>query len=224
MSKRLELTGQKFGRLTVVEFAYSNRDSRSYWKCKCDCGIKKNIRGKDLKNNKIISCGCYKRENTSKIMSRHKLCGTPFYHVWRAMKSRCEYSKNISYYNYGKRGIKVCDRWKEFKNFYDDMFLSYLEHKKVNNYTSLERKNNNGNYELSNCIWADRKIQNNNSSQNHLITYNGKTLNLSQWAEKIGISNIVLTSRLNKHKWSIERALTTPKCLKGFQKGHPSFK
>ena len=129
-------------------------------------------------------------------MKNTKICG-----VWRDMRSRCNRQKDSEYHNYGGRGIIVCERWKNFINFYADMGDPPKG-------LTLDRIDNDGNYEPSNCRWATRKAQNNNSRQNVIIEYQGQKHTISQWANKINISYRALYLRLRTHKWSIKRALT----------------
>lgn len=120
------------------------------------------------------------------------------------MKKRCSYKKSKHYKNYGGRGIRVCKRWlNSFENFYADMGS------RPSSKYSIDRINNDGDYKPSNCRWATRKEQCNNTRQNHIITYNGVTLTMTQWARKIGLTRNVLKRRLALN-WSVERSLNTP--------------
>lgn len=130
---------------------------------------------------------------------KHKMVGTRIYKSWSMMKNRCSNKNNPYYKNYGGRGIKVCDEWLNFINFYADMG----ERPKGK---SLDRIDNNKGYCKSNCKWATREEQMNNMRRNHLITYNGRTQNVSQWAKEFNIKNSVVFGRL-KIGWSIEKAL-----------------
>lgn len=128
----------------------------------------------------------------------------PEYEIWQAMKKRCSYKKSKHYKNYGGRGIRVCKRWlNSFENFYADMGS------RPSSKYSIDRINNDGDYKPSNCRWATRKEQCNNTRQNHIITYNGVTLTMTQWARKIGLTRNVLKRRLALN-WSVERSLNTP--------------
>ena len=133
----------------------------------------------------------------------HGMRKSKVYNVWCLMKQRCLNPNNKSYPNYGGRGIQVCDRWLEFANFYEDMG-------KPSDGMTLERIDNNGNYDPTNCKWATRKEQSNNQQHTRLIEFNGETYSVSEWARKLGLSQATLNSRLNRYGWSISRALTTP--------------
>ena len=153
-----DLIGKKIGRLTVVERIpvtthYGQKMIK--WKCICECGNVITPCTSSLLRKKYptISCGCYRRENTTKRNLKHGYSGTSEYNIWCSMKERCYTPKSIDFPNYGGRGIIVCDRWKHcFENFINDMGM-----KKEG--MSLDRINNNGNYEPSNCRWATASQQ-----------------------------------------------------------------
>ena len=152
-----DIVGKKFNILTVIKYAGSNKRQSSLWLCRCDCGNEKIVEGSSLKNNHTKSCGCLKLGG--KII--HNLHGTRFYGIWCAMKSRCSNPDNQKYKIYGGRGITVCESWKKFEHFRDDMHENYLKH--VEQFgekdTSIERKDVNGNYCIENCVWATNKEQ-----------------------------------------------------------------
>jgi hypothetical protein len=129
---------------------------------------------------------------------------TPEYIVWAGMKARCCYARHKAYADYGGRGIKVCDRWlNSFENFFQDMG------ERPSTKYSIERLDNDGDYSPTNCHWALKAAQSINRSDNRLLTYEGKTLTVSQWADELGISHGVLRQRLSRG-WSIERTLSQP--------------
>ncbi len=128
---------------------------------------------------------------------------TPTYHSWTAMKSRCFCLNAFGYERYGGRGITVCEKWMRFEGFLDDMGERPEG-------TSLDRIDNNGNYEPDNCRWATAKQQQRNTQKNVRLTFNGKTRCLKEWAEIVGINHHTIRSRIRKSGWSTEKALTTP--------------
>jgi len=142
----------------------------------------------------------------------HRMSKTRIYHIWQSMKIRCNCSTFPHYKDYGGRGIKVCDKWNNnFENFQNDMLTSYKEHfKEFGKNTFIERINNNGNYCLENCKWATRKEQANNRRSNRIITYKGQTMNLTQWAKKLNMPFTLLLQRLNRYNWSVEKTFITP--------------
>lgn len=203
MSKIKDLTGEKFGRLKVIKYNGSNKNGRALWLCQCDCGNTKTIIASSLLNGLTISCGCYNKEHSKEIHSKHKQSYSKLYKVWNAMKTRC-YNRNFMYYcNYGGRGIKICDEWKDFINFYNWAIQNgYKEG------LTIDRINNDDDYKPNNCRWITRKQQNNNMRKNILIEYNGKKQTISEWANEYNLSRVALYYRL-KRKWDIEKALTT---------------
>lgn len=134
---------------------------------------------------------------------KHGMFGTRTYIAWTSMMGRCFNPNNASFKHYGGRGITVCERWKSFENFLLDMGVKPADH------LSLERTDNNGNYEPGNCIWADIITQHNNTRRSVMKTYNGQTLTIAQWARKYGLRVDTLWRRL-KAGWNIEKALTKP--------------
>lgn len=157
--KALDLTGQKFGRLVVIERSGS-KNNKALWKCQCECGGIAIAISHDLISGHTKSCGCYQREATSKASKTHGMRHTPVYSAWLGMKDRCFNPSNKRFKDWGGRGITVCEAWKNsFEAFYD--YVSKLPHYGKSGY-SLDRINNNGNYEPENVRWATIIEQNNN--------------------------------------------------------------
>ena len=191
MGKLIDLTGQKFGRLTVIE-RDTSRTGRAYWICQCDCGTVKSIMAKLLCNGHTQSCGCYRKEN----MSSHRLSRTKIYRTWGDMCSRCHNPNDTGYKHYGGRGIAVCDEWRnDFQPFYD--YVSKLEHFGEEGYT-LDRINNNGNYEPGNVRWATAKEQSRNKTNNRLVGSHGQDIVLADLAEMTGLTSQLLRDRLER--------------------------
>lgn len=193
--------GQRYGRLLVTERApnKSETDTNARWKCLCDCGRETVQYGQDLKKGKVISCGCWNEEKRFK----HGLADTPVHRVWIGMRSRCNNPKTREYANYGGRGIKVCERWDSFENFVADMGI------RPEGY-SIDRINNDGNYEPSNCRWATTTQQLNNRRVNRVLELNGERKTIGEWSAKLGIGWHTIRSRVDRYGWTIEKALTTP--------------
>jgi hypothetical protein len=202
MNKTVE-SGMKFGRLTVLGFSHKYRRA-SYFNVQCECGTVKTVRKDSLYTGRAVSCGCYHKEAVSEATKTHGLRNTPEYEAWAHMLRRCYTPTTNGFEHYGGRGISVCDRWHHsFENFLSDMgFRPSRRH-------SLDRENNDGNYEPSNCRWATAEQQANNKRSNIYITLNGETLTETQWRKKLGFERGVISYRI-KSGWSPEEALTTP--------------
>jgi len=190
------LIGQTFGRLTVTSFS-SVKHGERHWECLCTCGKTHIARGSHLKSGGVTSCGCYRTEQIIKAKTTHgartRLNKQPNeYYIWQGIKQRCHNPKNTMYKYYGQRGIAVCDRWfNSYENFISDMGpRPSLEY-------SIDRINNDGNYEPSNCRWATPLIQGNNKN---LKTYTVLNMNLTitAWAKVLNISTNAIYKRIKK--------------------------
>lgn len=205
MGKIENLSGKKYGLLSVIERAANDAWANTQWLCKCECGKTTIVRADSLKNGKTKSCGCILSKTTKKRFTIHGMYASRIYNCWKAMKHRCYLKSNAKYALYGARGIIVCEEWKNnFKAFYDWAI--------TNGYSdnlTLDRIDSNGNYEPSNCRWATSIEQNNNTKRNHFVTYNNQTRTIAEWARLLNMNYSTLMARLCKG-WSIEKAITTP--------------
>lgn len=202
MGKLRDLTGQRFGRLLVLERHGSTRTKQATWLCQCDCGATSVAISLNLGNGNTQSCGCLKRDVAKKQFTTHGMSKTRIHSVWATMIQRCVNPKDKGYFRYGGRGISVCDEWLDFAAFYRDMGECPPGF-------SLERKKNNLGYSKENCVWATWREQNNNRRNSRLFFVNGRKINLTQISEQYGISRSGLNRRLG-NGWSIERAISTP--------------
>lgn len=199
MSKFIDLTGQKFERLTVIKWIRKNKQSRYKWLCRCDCGQEVVVLGYNLRNGHTKSCGCLNKEKITK----HGLSGIPMYHVWEQIIQRCTNPNCKEYKNYGGRGITVCERWLKFENFNKDMGKSWKSG------LTIERTKNEEGYYKENCEWVTSKINSRNKRNNRLLTHNGVIQCVTAWSEETGINKSTIFWRL-RAGWSTKRTLTTP--------------
>lgn len=193
------LTGRRFGRLLVVGLA-GRLSLATYWYCLCDCKTFCWTTSNRLKREESLSCGCLRNDITSVIKWKHGLRHTSTYTIWANMLDRTLNSSNSHYPNYGGRGIGVCDRWKDFRNFVADMGLRPKT-------LTLERIDNNGGYGPDNCKWATRSEQAFNRRTSRSFSFAGKTQSLAAWAREYEMGHTTLKARLDAG-WSTERALT----------------
>lgn len=195
--------GDKYGRLSILNEVESKKWKR-YFLCKCDCGNETVVSLDNLRSGHTQSCGCLRSDTTTIIKTKHGLYGSRLYRVWADIKKRCLNSKHHSFKDYGGRGIILCNEWKEYLPFYNwAMANGYQEN------LTIERIENNGNYEPGNCKWIPQSEQGKNTRANKIITYNEQSKPLCTWAKELGIKYDVLQLRLSRG-WSIERAFNTP--------------
>lgn len=209
MGKRIDLAGMRFGKLTVVERAENilvGKQSKTAWWCKCDCGNETVVITQYLKKGDTKSCGCIQREATPN--KRHGFSKTRLYGIWSGIIGRCCNSKNHAYHNYGGRGIRICEEWR-------NDFLAFYKWAYANGYReglTIERKDVNGNYEPSNCIWATMQEQANNTRCNKILTLNGESHTVAEWGRITNLGVQVIRNRL-RDGFTVEETLTLPKMM-----------
>ena len=212
MSKALDLTGIRFGRLVASEYigTYRTTNGKSVrmWKCICDCGNTISASTNNLRIGNTKSCGCLKREVVSQRSFKHGQKGTRLYRIWSSMKKRCYYPKHSNYNNYGGRGITICSEWLGNQGF--ENFASWATENGYTEELTIDRIDNNKPYCPENCRWATVKEQQNHRRNNVKYSYEGKCLSAREWSEVKGIPLRKLLNRLYIQKWSIEKALTEP--------------
>ena len=204
-----DMTGQKIGRLMVIEIAEHGGHGKTLtWKCLCDCGKEVYVTGKLLRRSDgTKSCGCLKRDvstQTGKRNLKHGQSNSKLYNVWSSMKKRCNEKNHKSYYRYGGRGITYCSEWEDFNNF---MGWALKNGYKEN--LTLDRIDNDKGYYPENCRWATPKEQSRNRHTNKFLTYKGNTKTIAEWEEILGTKKGTIASRI-RHGWSIEKAIETP--------------
>jgi len=199
-----DITGLETGRLTVIAPVHQNKHKRFMWLCICDCGSDIVADTCNLSNGHTRSCGCLSREATSISRTTHGLSRSPEYMAYHNAKLRCNDETNNRYEWYGKRGIEFM--FSSFEEFIGDIGLRPTPKH------SLDRMDNNGNYELGNVRWATIPEQVSNKSNTHNLTLNGITKHVAEWSRVTGIKPETIRYRI-KAGWSIEDALTKPvKC------------
>lgn len=187
MTYRLDLTGERFGRLVAVEFSHRHvspgGSPASMWLCRCDCG-KESIHSLGmLRSGQAKSCGCGIRDAVIRRCTTHGQSKAPEYNVWRAMKRRCYTKNDKNFHLYGGRGIKVCDQWKnDFNRFLDDVGPRPSSHH------TLDRIDSSGNYEPSNVRWASRKEQSRNRRCVKRVPFRGMLCSSGEIAEQVGLN------------------------------------
>lgn len=186
--KPLDLTGRRFG--LYIALRKDSQGTHPKWECRCDCGNVRLVFATNLLSGSSTSCGCSK--------DQHGRSKTMLYRAWKGMRERCEQASHPKYPRYGGRGIVVCERWKDFRNFLADMG------ERPEGMT-LGRVDNDGPYSPANCRWETAGQQQNNRSDNRFITWNERTMTLSQWAVTLGLKRELIKDRLDRG-WSVERA------------------
>jgi len=199
MPKLQDLTGRKFGLLTVLR-RVENKCNRSRWECMCDCGSLTVAYSNMLITGRHVSCGCLKAQRIGKLNYKHGQSnaikrgkGTRLYESWKGMKARCYYLKHKDYKSYGGRGIIICEEWR-------GNYLSFYEWAIANGYKeglTIDRKDSDGPYSPDNCRWTTMEVQNNNKSCVRKITANGETHTIAEWAKITGINKRLIAQRVD---------------------------
>lgn len=197
MGKIHDLKCQRFGRLIVKDFVGLNKNRKATWDCLCDCGKKVTVVGTSLINGSTTSCGCYALKSKQERFKKHGLRNHDLYKTWLNIKARCYNPKNNHYKYYGERGIKMCDEWKD--NF--DNFFNWAINNGWKRGLSIERIDNNKQYEPQNCKWIDIGKQSQNRTTNHYVAdKNGNVYTIAEISRKTNINAHTLYSCYNKHK------------------------
>lgn len=201
-----DLVGSRFGSLTVQRSAHSDGKKR-FWHFRCDCGKSCVKAGadvtKEVKRGGTPNCGCLTKRLMSTNRKTHGMSKHPAYWVWRSMSDRCHLPTHQAYRNYGARGIRVCHRWRKFEAFWEDMGSTYRTG------LTLDRINNNGDYNAKNCRWTTRREQGNNKRNNVYVRSRVGSLTVSQAAEFWGINESTLRYRIAKG-WPHDKLMIPP--------------
>lgn len=200
MSKLIDLTGKRFGKLTVICRVENNKHGQPQWRCHCDCGNETIVVGQKLRKGITKSCGCLVYEQKTRLT--HGMTGTVLHNRWLNMKSRCFNPHNKRYERYGGRGITICDEWLDFKNFYNWSVANGFSEE-----LSLDRIDNDKGYCPDNCRWATPRQQANNTARNVKIEYTGKVKTLSQWCRDLGLNYKLVYYRYHEQNMKFEKAI-----------------
>lgn len=193
MTKQIDLTNKRFGKLVAIsDVGYSGGNPHRKWSCVCDCGKFVDVSGANLRSGVTNSCGCLQVQRTSIANKKHgQAAKTKEYNTWASMRSRCNNVNSEDFALYGGRGIKVCDRWNNFENFFLDMGKCPSGH-------SIDRIDVNKDYSPENCRWADTKTQARNKRNNRFIRVHGFVKTLAEWAELSGVNRNNIDKRIRR--------------------------
>ena len=189
MGQFIDLTGQRFGKLTVIH-RVENIGVKTAWLCKCDCGNELVVISNSLRTGNTKSCGC--------LSKTHGGTRTRLYVVWIDMMARCYKQKTDRYDNYGKRGIKVCDEWHDFSKFREWAIKTGYDPNAKRYECTIDRIDINGNYCPENCRWVTMFEQQQNTTRTHYVTVDGERMNMAQASRKYGVGISTIWWRLNQ--------------------------
>lgn len=201
MSIKIDLTGQKYGKLTVLEIAVDEVGKKKKWLCKCDCGNKIIVYGSNLRSGHTKSCIQCGYDLMKALNTKHGHSNTPIYYVWNTMLSRCYRQSSNSFQNYGGRGIKVCAEWHDAKTF-----ISWAIQNKYAPGMEIDRIDVDGDYCPENCRFIPRLENANNKTNNKLIEYNGEKRTIAEWSRYFEVNYKNLSRNLKKG-YSLEEAI-----------------
>ena len=211
----IDLTGQRFGRLTVIERAddHVGPSGRKHvvWRCKCDCGNEVIVRSVNLKSGHTKSCGCLRRGLLGKRRMTHGYSKERLYRIWNGIIQRCYNPKNNAYKNYGMRGIAMCDEWRySYEPFREWSLNNGYDEAAERKYCQIDRIDVDGPYSPENCRWVTSKENANNRRNNVFINYNGEKKTFAQWCSELGLNANTVWSRINNLGWDTAKAIETP--------------
>ena len=202
----IDITGKRFGRYTVLRYVGNDKHGCALWECQCDCGKIKTVVGSSLRQGTVVSCGCYHKDALVKRLTTHDLTHTRLHLIWHDMKQRCLNPNSKAFPYYGKRGITICDEWK-------NDFIAFYQWATANGYAddlTIDRIDTDKGYDPTNCRWVSRKVQQNNRRANIRFEINGEQHTIPEWCEIYNMPPKLIRSRVCEKGWDIVKALTTP--------------
>lgn len=212
MGKVKPLNGIRFGRWTVLYEDGRSKSGSATWLCRCDCGTLRSVEGRSLRKGLSKSCGCvaseHRVEASRKITTKHGGKNERLYAVWNGILERCLNPNDKHYMDYGGRGITVCEEWRDYAKFRDWALANGYNPAAKHGECTIDRIDNNAGYFHDNCRWVDSMTQCNNRRTNHLLTFNGETYTISEWARITGIRKDTIRRRIMLYGWSVDRALS----------------
>ena len=205
MNNFKDLAGEKYGKLTVIEFAGIHETpcgtKRRLWKCICDCGNEKVVQENSLKNGTTVSCGCHRLEMINKHNTKHGGSHDRLYGIWKGMKRRCNSPKDKHYVSYGGRGIKVCKEWSDdYQVFKEWAYQNGYDPSADFQECTIDRIDNDGDYEPSNCRFVDKVTQMNNMSTNRHVEFNGEKMTIAEFSRMLNIDPMRARYYIDKHE------------------------
>lgn len=210
MPRYINLIGQRFGRLTVIDEAGDSKHEKNChvkWLCQCDCGKVVSVKSNSLRNGATLSCGCYHSDRVIETHTKHGMCAHRLYGIYRGMIQRCNNPNAPRYDRYGGRGITVCDEWQGKQGF--TTFCNWALSNGYKEEYTIDRIDNDKGYSPDNCRWADKETQENNKCTNHYVTYCGQKKTLSQWGRINGLKKSTIQGRIYRG-WNEIDAITLP--------------
>lgn len=206
MGNYIDIVGNRYGKLTVIKRVENSKHGDTRFLCCCDCGNKKVVSSKELRNGRVQSCGCLKKNKSVTWRTTHGLTDSRIHHIWSAMKQRCYNENNSAYNRYGGRGITVCDEWKnDFVAFYN-----WATSAGYNDNLTIDRVDPNGNYCPENCRWISQSAQCVNKANTLRLEYKGESHTINEWAKILGMSPVTIRSRYYVRHWPVEEILSRP--------------
>jgi hypothetical protein len=204
MSARIDLAQQRFGRWTALAFR-----APKHWLCRCDCGTEKHVDGSSLRRG--LTQGCIKCHPALGQNRTHGQKHSRLYSVWSGMKARCNNPNEDAYPRYGGRGVSVCREWSD--SF--EVFRDWAQSNGYDKHLTIERRDNDGNYEPSNCRWATYAEQSRNTSRNRPVDWGGRQVLVCDLAIEVGLPQDILKNRIFRYGWTVDDAVSTPVLPKG---------